>query len=433
MRVLRERVNLFGLNPRYVFSSSHTLHTISATISNLKLRQIRSMLAMLQESKEKVVSGDIKGVLAHVIPPYDKDADYYELPPSPSFRFASDAVASMVVDRLNALSQQEDQRQAVLSIIIQNNSGAVFEAYVHAILSGSCLKQSEQKSTFQLRSLDTGRIEDVVLKKYERKVFDEISEIQAGAYYWIPRDKRFAAIDSIFVDNSRVLFFQSTIADKHPISHDGLLLLLNSDVFKRKEIKFIFAVPLDKAVSYKRQPFWKNKQEVHTVDERITSRVSQYVLPIDLGSFYSSLRVSFRRRHTHAHNVRFICYLFIYLCVCACVCVCVCVCVFCQSANQASRKRKQPSSSNQASRKREKSKKAESGETSADEDTETEEPVKKKRKQAGSEQKDESPSSPKAPEGERCGCLTLRGTPCRRGRPCSFHSSAPSGVSKFSE
>jgi hypothetical protein len=104
---LEARVDLFGLNPRYVFGETLTLQKKieSVIAAALSLDQLKIMLGMMNDGANKVQSGDIKGILADVIPPYyDEEDDYYELPPVPThFRFASDKIASLIVRRLNAL------------------------------------------------------------------------------------------------------------------------------------------------------------------------------------------------------------------------------------------------------------------------------------------------------------------------------------------
>jgi hypothetical protein len=218
------------------------------------------------------------------------------VPSQPDFRtqsylmFLCDSIAEELFTELDKRAHQRLLEFALLSGDSSTASlrGKIFEQFAHrsfqsegTVFSGHSLVHMKEKFTL---SVPFG-----IQKKSFHTISDCFESMNVGKpFYFLPKSKSFASIDSLFWDGQDSLsFLQMTVGQKHGIVHKVMYELL-SEVSKFKEEKilvfetrFVFVVPKDVIVSFQEQNYLCGKKKVSN-PYKIVSNVEQYVVECSL-------------------------------------------------------------------------------------------------------------------------------------------------------
>ena len=242
-------------------------------------------LAIDQYCTEHKIGGplfDSNREVFHLIVHYYPAPDYK----SYTFVFASNWVFQQVSSEFFALGQSElvnlikNCREPETGTLI----GLLFEYYSHRQLSCGgeyivrCLSDSA----------DGNQETMTIPKRVDLFSFDGVEKLKLESGYYKPKQKNFAAVDSIYVDTVKkvVNFFQITKAASHKINGEGMLKLVNTfNSLKsgvRLTYRLYFVLPsFIYEEYYKRPQRFEWSKKINT-DENLKGSIEQYALCIPL-------------------------------------------------------------------------------------------------------------------------------------------------------
>jgi len=114
----------------------------------------------------------------------------------------------------------------------------------------------------------------------------EFGSVVAPGVYARPAAKNYATVDAVLVPldaTAPVMFLQMTVSTDHPIKHAALQRMRENlpAALKGRPVQFVFVVPEDVAVNFKKQPFHTVQ---HTVMVNPPADVPQHLLVVRLAT-----------------------------------------------------------------------------------------------------------------------------------------------------
>jgi len=144
-------------------------------------------------------------------------------------------------------------------------------------------------------------MDDFLLHSSNTRFFQDLNEIDNLAQYWRPTSKRHLTCDGYLPEKGIML--QMTVGSGHSINMDGLEKILNSGVFTECEnnhleeiLRFIFVVDASADsgfITFRYTQSMNKADRGRSKEERrefVNSRVTQYVMKIDLDARLKEIR-----------------------------------------------------------------------------------------------------------------------------------------------
>ena len=125
--------------------------------------------------------------------------------------------------------------------------GGLFEAHAHQRL---CSGENFKIQSLESSGSGSGEDETVNFGQLSTKDVSHVEDIDAG-YYCKPVAKNFESIDSMIAPNT---LFQITVAEKHPVKHNGLDKLKDK-LATSGELRLYFVVPSDRYRGFQHQSY----------------------------------------------------------------------------------------------------------------------------------------------------------------------------------
>ena len=198
--------------------------------------------------------------------------------------------------------RNEKEADVVDYVLTLNNDpsarGKAWEEKIHKLIQSSGLRGP-------LRNLDSDEItDDLFLHSSNTRFFQDLDEIDDSAHYWRPTSKRHPTCDGYLPEKGIML--QMTIGSGHSINMDGLEKILNSGIFTEWEnnhpdetLRLIFVVDVSADLEFIKEQTFRYTESINKADrgrskekrrEFVNSRVTQYVMKIDLEASLKEIR-----------------------------------------------------------------------------------------------------------------------------------------------
>lgn len=207
--------------------------------------------------------------------------------------YASRTMLLLAIFQVND-SQQSNMLQSLRKEFHQKRGaekGIVWEKFSHAHFTRSLVSTMQYtcKALNAAAVTRSGSAEfELNLQILPIKPFKNLSQIRSGrtwmgdfssAHYWVPVDRNFETIDSLWCDGYAAVMFQAAIDKAHGIKAQGLLEVMIS---VPQAVRLYFVVPdLAEFKSFREQTVKNNLTESYTQVQQL-QRLEQYVLFVPL-------------------------------------------------------------------------------------------------------------------------------------------------------
>ena len=203
--------------------------------------------------------------------------------------FASVHVSRTMLMRI-AHKEKADVRRLVCATEGEKTYGALrgllFEEVAHEVLQRGgafpfvCLYTAAAAAAAAPATIENN------LKAVTFRTAEEFGAVAVPGVYARPEGKNFATVDAVIIPShvaAPVMFLQMTVSTDHPIKHAALQRMRENlpAALKGRPVQFVFVVPEDVAVNFKKQPFHTVQ---HTVMVNPPADVPQHLLVVRLAT-----------------------------------------------------------------------------------------------------------------------------------------------------